>query len=137
MAEKPKNAGGRSDEVIAKSNLGAGQKNNPIKLCANLEDQKLVFAEKAFDPNCVLYVRNCKRCHFRVEVYCAKVMIEGCEETTVDVVGKVITSTAELWKCRDVTVTTDTKASMIFFLFFSFFLFFFFYDPHPSACVAD
>ena len=51
------NHGGRSDEIAARVNLGTGNRKNPIKLCSGLEGQQLVFAEGAFDPNCVLYIR--------------------------------------------------------------------------------
>lgn len=47
----------RGDEVAARVNLGTGNRKNPIKLCAGLEGQQLVFAEGAFDANCVLYIR--------------------------------------------------------------------------------
>jgi hypothetical protein len=62
-ADLPKKAGAgvvRDDEVVARTHLGTGNRKNPIKLLANLTGQKLVFAEGAFEPNCVLYLRNCK-----------------------------------------------------------------------------
>jgi hypothetical protein len=31
-----------------------------------------VFAEGAFEPNCVLYIRNCEDCSFVVNVHSAK-----------------------------------------------------------------
>jgi hypothetical protein len=35
----------RSDEVVARTHLGTGNRKNPIKLLANLTGQTLVFAE--------------------------------------------------------------------------------------------
>jgi hypothetical protein len=131
-ADLPKKAGAgvvRDDEVVARTHLGTGNRKNPIKLLANLTGQKLVFAEGAFEPNCVLYLRNCKvgglwmvfffffffffckrqDCHFTVNVHSTKVMLEGLVGCYVEIAGKVITSTAEAWKCQDTELVVKTK----------------------------
>lgn len=103
-----------------------GNRKNPIKLLANLTGQRLVFAESAFEPNCVLYLRNCSNCHFTVNVHSTKVissfscdafplsrfkqvMLEGLVGCYVELAGKVITSTAEAWKCTDTELVAKTK----------------------------
>jgi len=102
----------RSDEEQARAHLGTGNRKNPIKLCASLVDQQLVFAEGAFEPNCVLYIRNCENCSFVVNVHSTKVMIEGCVNCRVALNGKVITNTAEVWKCKNVELKSAVKLSM-------------------------
>ncbi len=67
------------------------------------------FLVPAFEPNCVLYLRNCRDCDFTVNVHAAKVMLEGLENCRVELVGKVITSTAEAWKCRETQLVARTK----------------------------
>ncbi len=57
----------------------------------------------------MLYVRNCRDCDFTVQVHAAKVMLEGLENCRVELLGKVITSTAEAWKCRDTQLVARTK----------------------------
>ena len=111
-AKKASNPGDRSDEVLARTNLGSGNRKNPIKLLANQENQKLVFAENAFEANCVLYIRNCTGCQYTVLTHAAKVMIEGCTDCTVTLHGKVITSTAEVWKCTNTTVVCNVKLAL-------------------------
>jgi len=102
----------RSDEEQARANLGTGNRKNPIKMCASLVDQQLVFAEGSFEPNCVLYIRNCENCSFVVNVHSTKVMIEGCKNCRVALNGKVITNTAEVWKCNNVEVKAAVKLSL-------------------------
>merc|ERR1712093_729262 len=102
----------RSDEVMARTNLGSGNRKNPVKLLANLENQKLMFAENAFEPNCVLYIRNCRGCEWTVLTHAAKVMIEGCHDCRITLHGKVITSTAEVWKCTNTDLVCNVKLAL-------------------------
>lgn len=71
-----------------------------------------MFAEGAFEPNCVLYLRNCANCDYTVLVHCAKVMIEGCTGCRITLHGKVITSTAEVWKCEDTELICNSKVAL-------------------------
>lgn len=57
----------------------------------------------------MLYLRNCRDCEFTVNVHAAKVMLEGLENCRVELAGKVITSTAEAWKCKDTLLVARTK----------------------------
>lgn len=77
-----------------------------------MKDQKLVFAEGAFDANCVLYIRNCEGCDYAVNVHSTKVMIEGCKNCRIALNGKIITNSAELWKCDNVEVLSNVKLAM-------------------------
>ena len=51
-----------------------------------------------------LYFKNCTNCQFVVGATCTKIFVEACQNFTLRLNDRVITSTVEVWKCENLTM---------------------------------
>lgn len=60
-----------------------------------------------------MYFNQCKNGVYTIDHRTSKILIEGCEDTTIIINGKVLTSTIEVWKCKNMTLVLNTKVKTL------------------------
>ena len=72
-----------------------------------------VVKEDEVDHNATLVFFNCKDCTYTVEAYCIKLYVQGCENLTLVLNGKIITATIETFKCTELTLQCNTAVGTL------------------------
>lgn len=60
-----------------------------------------------------VYFCGCKKGEYTIDHRTAKILIENCEDLVVNINGKVLTSTLEVWKCKNVTLKINSKIKTV------------------------
>lgn len=60
-----------------------------------------------------VYFKNCKNGEYTIDHRVAKILIENCENLTLTLNGKLLTSTMEIWKCKGVHLHANTKVKTL------------------------
>lgn len=80
-----------------------------------LERKGEVEAGQALDLKSIptVYFNKCKGGVYTVDHRTSKIFIEDVEDTTIIINGKVLTSTIEAWKCKNVNLQINTKVKTL------------------------
>jgi len=84
-----------------------------IKAVLNRENEKLLLERADFTEKATIYFKNCKNCEYTIDVTSTKVMIEGCENTTITVNKSIKTEVLEVWKCKNFILKLNTPGKTV------------------------
>ncbi|KAL6047362.1 DUF1186 domain-containing protein [Balamuthia mandrillaris] len=75
--------------------------------------QTETLTKQELNAKATLYFKNCKDCHYTINSRCVKVLIEGCENCTVQLNRAVTTGTVEIWKCNGSKLSINTDIGTV------------------------
>ena len=69
--------------------------------------------DSVINSNTTVFLKDCHDSEYELKGYCCKVMVQNCTNCKIHVSGKVITTTSEIWHCKDVTFRLSTAMRTI------------------------
>jgi len=93
--------------------LGKGNKKTETKFILHQKNQKSTLTPESLKRTETLFFKGCSNCEYIVEARCTKVLIESCTNLKVTFNSIVTTSTAEVWKCDNVSLSVNCKLETI------------------------
>jgi len=88
--------------------LGGGKK-QATTLLHNKKAETIQLKPTDVDASHTLVLKDCGDCHVTVDAMVTKIMIDGCQNTTLVLNQKIITAVVELYRCENFTVESNTK----------------------------
>lgn len=60
-----------------------------------------------------VYFSGCKNGQYTIDHRVSKILVENCENLTIVLNGKLLTSTIEIWKCKGIHLQSNTKVKTL------------------------
>jgi len=86
-------------------------KETPAKFVLNERDQKASLTDHK--PQTTIYFKNCHNCHYSIEEYSTKILVESCTGCTFTFNAKIVTNLLDIWKTHDSTFHINTPVGTL------------------------
>jgi len=96
--------------------IGAGgpdSKKQRVKFILNKKDEILTLEKDSVHKKETIFFKHCTGCTIHVKSRSAKILIESCSDSVINLNSIIVTNTVEIWKCNNINLMVDCKASTI------------------------
>jgi len=92
-----------------------GGKDQQATFIVNEKGVTKVLEKDSMKQEETLFIKNCEDGNYTIASRCTKILIEGCKNCKIALVGRILTNVVEVWRCENfgLNVQTDVKTLQI------------------------